>query len=83
MAGFLDFDTLCLSDPALDPGNLLAHLFLAGIDEVPLRAAFDGPGIGLWRRAALFRLALIYAATSTPDAALHRLLEEAAKDAVD
>src|SRR5690606_13878369 len=36
IAGFLDFDTLSLADPALDPGNLLAHLFFAGIDEGPI-----------------------------------------------
>ncbi|MCI5112121.1 MAG: aminoglycoside phosphotransferase family protein [Marivita sp.] len=83
VAGLLDFDTLCLSDPALDVGNLLAHLVLAGQDEAPLRSAFDLPGIGLWRRAALFRLAMIYAFTSTPEAVLDRLIEEAQADAED
>ena len=82
VAGLLDFDTLCLSDPALDPGNLLAHLFLAGQDEEPLRARLDRPGLGLWRSAALFRLAMIYAFTSRPDAVLDRLVEEASADAV-
>lgn len=83
VAGFLDFDTLCLSDPALDAGNLLAHLFFAGQDEAKLRARLDRAGIGLWRSAALFRLAMIYAFTSTPDAALERLIEEANADADD
>ncbi len=77
VAGLLDFDTLCLSDPALDAGNLLAHLFFAGVDEAPLTAHLDQPGIALWRRAALLRLAMIYAFTSTPAAALDRLICEA------
>lgn len=81
VAGFLDLDTLCLSDPALDAGNLSAHLFLAGQDEAPLRALLDQPGLDLWRRAALFRLAMIYAVTSTPDAVLLRLIDEASSDA--
>ena len=81
VAGLLDFDTLCLSDPALDAGNLLAHLFLSGQDEALLRAELDFPGIGLWRSAALYRLAMIYAMTSTPDPVLERLIEEAGADA--
>ena len=76
VAGILDFDTLSLADPALDPGNLLAHLFLARRDERPLRAAFGGPGVSLWRRAALFRLTMIYAFTSMPEAELLRLSTE-------
>lgn len=76
-AGFLDFDTLSLADPALDPGNLLAHLFLAGIDERPLARAFDFANLALWRQAALLRLAMIYAFTATPAAAIQRLLKEA------
>ncbi|KNG91891.1 hypothetical protein ATO11_20260 [Pseudaestuariivita atlantica] len=77
VAGLLDFDTLCLSDPALDAGNLLAHLFLARVDEAPLRSHLHQPGIALWRRAALLRLAMIYAFTSTPDTMLDRLIVEA------
>lgn len=77
VAGLLDFDTLCLSDPALDAGNLLAHLFFAGIDEAPLRSHLDQPGIALWRRAALLRLVMIYAFTSTPTTTLDRLILEA------
>lgn len=80
-AGFLDFDTLCLSDPGLDPGNLLAHLFFAGIDEAPLRRRLDQPGIPLWRRAALFRLAMIQAFTFLPEHSLDRLIEEAISNA--
>jgi hypothetical protein len=29
----MDFDTLCLSDPAIDIGNFIAHLQLAGLEE--------------------------------------------------
>lgn len=76
-AGFLDFDTLSMADPALDSGNLLAHLFRAGVDEAPLARALDCEGLFLWRQAALLRLAMIYAFTSTPDAAIQRLLKEA------
>lgn len=77
VAGLLDFDTLCLSHPALDPGNLLAHLFFARVDEAPLWERLERPGLGLWRSAALLRLAMIYAFTSTPEDDLHRLIEEA------
>lgn len=76
-AEILDFDTLSLADPALDPGNLLAHLFLAGVDERPLAHALDRENLALWRQAALLRLAMIYAFTATPDAAIRRLLKEA------
>ncbi|AZQ68234.1 aminoglycoside phosphotransferase family protein [Silicimonas algicola] len=78
VAGILDFDTLSRAHPALDPGNLLAHLCLAGVDERPLRAALDLRGIGLWRSAALLRLAMIRAFTSAPAAAVRRLIDEAA-----
>lgn len=83
VAGLLDFDTLCLSDPALDVGNLLAHLFFAGQDEAPLRRHVDLAGVGIWRSAALFRLAMIYSFTSTPAAVPDRLIEEAEADARD
>lgn len=79
-AGLLDFDTLSLADPALDGGNLLAHLFMAGLPERPFRRALARPGIGLWRRAALLRLAMIYAFTSTPGPVLARLSQEACQD---
>lgn len=80
VAGILDFDTLTKADPALDPGNLLAHLFLAGRDERPLRATLDLPRLALWRRAALVRLAMIYGFTSTPRATIRRLVREAGSD---
>lgn len=83
VAGILDFDTLSLADPALDPGNLLAHLFLARQDEGPLRVALNRPELGLWRRVALCRLAMIYAFTDLPAASVHRLLKEAARDDCD
>ena len=83
VAGLLDLDTLCCAHPALDAGNLLAHLFLAGLDEGPLRDRLARPGLALWRCAALFRLAMIYAVTSTPDAVLDRLIHEAMTHAVD
>lgn len=77
-AGILDFDTLSLADPALDAGNLLAHLFFARLDERPFRDAVGGDGVALWRRAALLRLAMIYAFTSTSASAIRRLIREAA-----
>lgn len=80
VAGLLDFDTLCLSDPVLDAGNLLAHLFHAGLDEAPLRACLDYPDLDLWRSAALYRLAMIYAFTSTPDVILNQLVKDADAD---
>lgn len=83
VAGLLDFDTLSLADPALDAGNLLAHLYLAGLDEDPLRNAIEISGVGLWRRAALFRLAMIYAFSWTSEATLNCLIQEAATDARD
>lgn len=81
VAGLLDFDTLSLADPALDAGNLLAHLYLAEEDENPLRNAIDIPGLSLWRRAALCRLSMIYAFSSTSDDTLKRLVQEAERDA--
>lgn len=77
-AGLLDFDTLSLADPAADPGNLLAHLFMAGEETGALRRVLDAPGVGLWRRAALLRLAMMYAFSDMPDGVLRRLLREAA-----
>lgn len=80
VAGLLDFDTLSLADPALDPGNLAAHLFLAGRSATGLCNAVDLPGLGLWRRAALARVAMIHAVTSMPDESLGRLIREACRD---
>ncbi|MGC5198427.1 phosphotransferase family protein [Aphanothece microscopica] len=67
--GLLDFDTLRLGDPALDVGNLQAHLILAGLmDGRSYRAFLTAMDtalphlplkrIGIWRRAALLRLAI-------------------------
>jgi hypothetical protein len=87
--GLLDFDTLRLGDPALDIGNLQAHLLLAGFQGGTSPWAFVNAmdlavpklslrRIGIWRRAALLRLAMIYAFTSTPHMVIQRLINEAA-----
>ncbi|NIA69680.1 aminoglycoside phosphotransferase family protein [Pelagibius litoralis] len=86
-AGFLDFDTLRVSDPALDPGNLIAHLRLAetrtgrGLSaaETAITAAMHpvpANRISAWTRAALLRLAAIYSFTSEPRETLQKLLED-------
>ncbi|MCB2134489.1 MAG: phosphotransferase [Rhodobacteraceae bacterium] len=88
-AGFLDFDTLSLADPALDIGNLQAHLFLAGLQSGRSLRAFewalliDMPDLTVvraqvWRRAALLRLAMIYAFSDIAPDILHRMIAEAA-----
>jgi hypothetical protein len=84
----LDFDTLCLGDPALDVGNLQAHMILAALRDGLSRQAFvtaldNGSRhlslrrIAVWRRAALLRLALIYAFTAEPRAVIQGLIEAA------
>ncbi len=89
--GVLDFDTLCLGDPALDAGNYQAHLVLAGLigrtHTAAAAAALAGtlprrarPGLWPWRRAALLRLAMIHAFTGMSDAVLGSLLREALRD---
>jgi len=71
----IDFDTLCMADPALDTGNFLAHLRFAGLqtgrDSLPDETAFaDGYGPAMpentdaYRRATLLRLACLYAFSS-------------------
>ena len=75
----IDFDTLCLGDPALDLGNFLAHLKLAElqgtVDAAPLKEAFlagycAGVSAALHRRidaytkSTLLRLACLYAFTT-------------------
>ncbi|TRD16006.1 phosphotransferase family protein [Palleronia caenipelagi] len=87
LAGLLDFDTVCLGAPAMDPGNLLAHLALADIlkessghAEATMAAALTGPedsSLRLWRRAALLRLRMIYAFTDMAAAHLNALLQAA------
>lgn len=85
--GLLDFDTLRLGDPALDAGNLIAHLRLAGLRAGrvlhPAEAAFvkamapvPAERIAVWTRAALLRLAALYSFTSEKRATLRRLLED-------
>ncbi len=86
--GLLDFDTLRLGDPCLDLGNLQAHLILATLrDGLPRRAfvtALENASaqplarVALWRRAALLRLAMIYAFSAEPKSVILGLLAEAA-----
>lgn len=73
--GVLDFDLLAAGDPALDLGNLLAHLDLRAaqglvVDAAPLRAAVlagYGPSgavlsrLPAYERATRLRLAAVYA----------------------
>ena len=90
---FLDFDTLAMSDPALDIGNFLAHARLAalqtGTDTAAAEAAFRnayGPIAGdepmaridIYRRASLMRLGCLYAFTSRWRRLSPTLLAEAA-----
>jgi hypothetical protein len=86
--GLLDFDTLRLGDPALDAGNLQAHLLLAALQcGLSCRAFLNAMDVALpqlplkriaiWRRAALLRLAMIYAFSSTPGAVIQGLIDEA------
>lgn len=89
VAGLLDFDTLRWGDPALDLGNLQAHLVLAGLRSGRSLAAYATAAernltrvplarIALWRRAAVLRLAMIYALTAEPRATISALIDEAA-----
>jgi aminoglycoside phosphotransferase (APT) family kinase protein len=91
--GVLDFDTLCLADPALDIGNFSAHVRLSemrghgassGFDASFIEAASAGLGesasrISIWRRAALLRLAAIYSFSSEPAHVIAGLIAEAAE----
>ena len=71
----IDFDTLCLSDPAIDLGNFLAHLKLAGLQRLGnverlekafLEAYRPGPSpnlparIDAYTKSSLLRLACLY-----------------------
>lgn len=87
-AGLLDFDTLRRGDPALDPGNLQAHFLLAGLREGRSLAAFqNGLAIAaarrpyrrleVWRRAAVLRLAMMYAFTDEPEEIIAALTDAA------
>lgn len=77
--GLLDFDTLSLGPRALDPGNFLAHLFLAGVPERGFQDV-PAPELRLWRRASLLRLSMIYSFTSMPASSKARLCQEALSD---
>lgn len=68
----LDFDLLCLADVALDPGNLLAHLFLRDLQNQRLSAFSNARACGraflsgLQRnRETGFELRLIFYQAST------------------
>lgn len=71
----IDFDTLCLSDPAIDIGNFLAHLRLAGLQHLGhverLEEAFLGAyhlessqdfsaRVEAYTKSSLLRLACLY-----------------------
>lgn len=88
VAGLMDFDTLRRGDAALDLGNLQAHLVLAGLRSGRPLAAYGTAAernlphvplarITLWRRAALLRLAMIYALTAEPRATISALIDAA------
>jgi Phosphotransferase enzyme family len=91
--GLLDFDTLCLADPALDIGNFSAHVRLSEIRGNGTARDFDarfqacaGTGhageaarIDAWKRTAVLRLAAIYAFTSESKKVVKKLVEEASQ----
>jgi aminoglycoside phosphotransferase (APT) family kinase protein len=87
LAGLLDFDTLSRGDPAMDLGNLQAHLDLAGLRKDRSFAAYATAAerlfpqiklsrIAVWRRAARLRLAMLWAFSGEPRANLSALLED-------
>ena len=82
----LDFDTLALGEPALDLGNLLAHLALAGEPcQGGLAAAFlagygggdrlAAPRLEVWTMAALLRLACLHGSVQRGRLGAFALLE--------
>jgi hypothetical protein len=91
VCGLLDFDTLCLADAALDIGNFSSHVRLSEMrGNGPARDfdarfqasastgnAGEGRRNGAWKRAALLRLAAIYAFSSEPHNVVTQLIEEA------
>ena len=89
-AGVLDFDTYCLADPALDAGNMIAHLRMAALEgnrgtriaEQAFRhhgpAHTSAGDVEFWTRAALLRLGCLQAFTSHGRALAAALLREAA-----
>lgn len=59
---FLDLDTVAIGDPAVDVGNLVAHLDLRGDDSkaqqlIRRYRGLEAAGLEAWRSAARFRLA--------------------------
>ena len=87
-AGILDFDTLRMGDPALDAGNLIAHLHLAALRAGQCPAAAENAvltgmrplpadRIVVWRQAAVLRLAAIYAFSSEPRRTVHAMIAAA------
>ncbi len=91
VCGLLDFDTLCLADPGLDIGNFCAHVRLSekrgngtaqGFEnrfQASAGAGLAGEAVrmGAWKRAALLRLAAIYAFSSEPEDVVAQLIAEA------
>lgn len=72
----IDFDTMAMSDPAIDIGNFLAHVELARLQGVPVQAdaelqflaAYEGPAdagfsqrVHAYTRATFLRLSCLYA----------------------
>jgi aminoglycoside phosphotransferase (APT) family kinase protein len=89
VVGLLDLDTLCAADPALDAGNLLAHLHLRVVQghcaegtaahcADILLDAVSGPAVTAYRAAALLRLAAVYTFRPGPPGLPDRLAEAAA-----
>ena len=90
--GLIDFDTWCAADPALDTGNFAAHIRLwelrtggdaSAFEQDFLAASSIGMGerfaarAAIWKRAALLRLAAIYAFTSESPKIVTQLMVEA------
>ena len=86
--GILDFDTVCLAHPALDVGNLQAHVYFEsqreGFESAPLEAALSAEiqnssasEIAVWRCSALLRLAMIYAFSHEAKTTINSLTQEA------
>jgi hypothetical protein len=93
VCGMLDFDTMCLADPGLDIGNFRAHVRLSEIRGNGAAQEFEAcfqacAGTGpagdaarneAWKRAALLRLAAIYAFSSEPASVVRQLIAEASQ----
>ena len=93
-AWLIDFDTAAMADPAIDLGNFIAHLQLAGllepgVDAQVLTAGFlagyaggggvvDRARVRVWQRATLLRLACIQALTTRGRPLAPALLRKAA-----